>query len=452
MYQKEKTGQAKNINTPKLHKKVVQTAEMRKIMAFYRVSPCKNINGKVKISGSKNASLPILAASLLSEDICEIENVPHLSDTENMCELIRKTGANCTRDAFGKIIINAEKCRMTVAPSELVEKIRASFLIIAPLLIRCGRIKIPLPGGCRIGTRPIDLHLKGFASMGAKIKQGHGFVDIQCEKLSPGKIYLDFPSVGATENLMIAAAKIDGETLIENAATEPEISDLASFLCKMGAKINGAGTDTVLIKGNNSLHGAKHKIIPDRIEAGTFMTMAAICKSKLTLEDVICDHLKPVTAKIKEMGVCVSENKNSLTVFPCEKLKATDIKTLPYPGFPTDMQAQFMALMSVADGTGMVVETIFENRFMQVPELIRMGANIKIDGRCAIIDGAKKLSGAKVNATDLRAGAALVVAALAAKDDTEIGNIEFIERGYENFEQKLSQIGVNIKRTNGAAL
>ena len=415
-------------------------------MAYYTISPCKKISGSIKISGSKNSSLPILAASLLCDGKSVIENVPHLLDTENMCELLSKTGVKCLWLDNGSIEINAAKCHLPSTPLEEVSKLRASFLIIAPMLIRCGRIKIPLPGGCRIGARPIDLHLKGFSAMGAKIRQGHGYVDIICEKLSPAKIYLDFPSVGATENLMIAATGIMGETLIENAAAEPEISDLADFLCKMGAKIHGAGTDTIVIHGTDNLLPANHKVIPDRIEAGTFMTMAAVCKSSLTLENVVCDHLKPVTAKLKEMGVPIIEKENSIEILQYEKLKSTNIKTLPYPGFPTDMQAQFMSLMSVADGTGIVVETVFENRFMQVPELVRMGANIKIDGRCAIIDGTKKLSGAKVNATDLRAGASLVIAALAAKNDTEIGNIEYIERGYESFEKKLTEIGVDIKR------
>lgn len=415
-------------------------------MSYYKILPCEKLSGAVDISGSKNSALPILAASLLTDGISEISNVPNLSDTQNMCSLISYSGAVCTRTDNGSLLIDAKNFTMNSAPYELVNKLRASFLIIGPALLRNGRIKIPFPGGCNIGARPIDLHLKGFALMGAKIKKGNGYVDIKCEKLNPAKIYLDFPSVGATENLMIAASRIQGETIIENAASEPEISDLAEFLSKMGAKVNGAGTDTLIIKGKKTLKPAKHRIIPDRIEAGTFMTMAAICKSRLKLNNVICDHLKPVSAKLKEMGFSVNEHRDSIEIIPCERFKATDIKTLPFPGFPTDMQAQFMALMSVAEGSGIVVETIFENRFMQVPELIRMGADIKIDGRTAVVNGTKRLSGARVQASDLRAGAALAVAALKAQTETEIGNIEYIERGYENFEEKLRSIGVNITK------
>lgn len=415
-------------------------------MAYYSISPTNPISGNVKISGSKNASLPIMAATLLSEGSSTLHNVPLLSDTSNMCSLIKCTGAKCTPFSDNILTITPGVCNLKTAPLELVNRLRASFLIIGPVLARCGKIRIPLPGGCQIGARPIDLHLKGFASMGAKIKQGHGYVDLRCERLSGVRIYLDFPSVGATENIMTAACLADGETVIENAATEPEIVDLSGFLCAMGGEIYGAGSDTIRIIGKKELHPADYTIIPDRIEAGTFMTIAAICRSKLRLDNVVPNHLKPVTAKLNEMGLEINETENSIEIIPCEKFKSIDIKTLPYPGFPTDMQAQFMALMSVAEGTGVVVETVFENRFMQVPELIRMGAKIKIDGRTAVIDGIKRLSGAKVRATDLRAGAALVVAALASQGTTEISDIEHIERGYENFEQKLSALGVDIKR------
>lgn len=415
-------------------------------MAYYSISPTNPISGNVKISGSKNASLPIMAATLLSEGSSTLHNVPLLSDTSNMCSLIKCTGAKCTKLSDNILTITPGVCNLKTAPLENVNRLRASFLIIGPVLARSGRIRIPLPGGCQIGARPIDLHLKGFASMGAKIKQGHGYVDLRCERLSGVRIYLDFPSVGATENIMTAACLADGETVIENAATEPEIVDLSGFLCAMGGEIYGAGSDTIRIIGKKELHPADYTIIPDRIEAGTFMTIAAICRSKLRLDNVVPNHLKPVTAKLNEMGLEINETENSIEIIPCEKFKSIDIKTLPYPGFPTDMQAQFMALMSVAEGTGVVVETVFENRFMQVPELIRMGAKIKIDGRTAVIDGIKRLSGAKVRATDLRAGAALVVAALASQGTTEISDIEHIERGYENFEQKLSALGVDIKR------
>ncbi len=414
-------------------------------MAYYEISPCSNLKGEVKISGSKNSSLPIMAAALLSDGESELYNIPLLSDTENMIKILNSSGAKCQRQENGSLLINPSSVCKSPA-GELVSKIRASFLVIGPMLATGGKIRIPLPGGCRIGSRPIDLHLKGFSAMGAKIKQGHGYVELKCDKLHPANIYLDFPSVGATENIMMAAAKTQGTTVIENAANEPEIIDLANFLSKMGAEITGFGTDTIKIKGNRKLKPASHTVIPDRIEAGTFMTIAAMCKGSLKLKNVMCDHLKPVTAKLKEMGIPLTEHKNSIEILPFEKTKAVDIKTLPYPGFPTDMQAQFMSLMSIADGTGVVVETIFENRFMQVPELLRMGAKIKIDGRAAVIDGAKRLSGAEVRATDLRAGASLVIAALSAQGNTRIHDIEHIERGYENFEQKLSDIGVNITK------
>lgn len=415
-------------------------------MAYYTISPCDSISGSVKISGSKNASLPIIASTLLCEDTCILHNVPNLSDTRNMLDIIEYTGAKYSYITENDIMITPGNFCSKTAPLEIISRLRASFLIIGPILARCGKIRIPLPGGCQIGARPIDLHLKGFSAMGAKIRQGHGYVDLKCEKLFGTKIYLDFPSVGATENIMAAACLAEGETIIENAATEPEIVDLAGFLCSMGATIKGAGSDTIYITGKKELHSAEYKIIPDRIEAGTFMTIAAACHSNLSLTNVIPSHLKPVCAKLSEMGLSVIETDNTIEIKAKEKLKAVDIKTLPHPGFPTDMQAQFMALMSIADGTGVVIETVFENRFMQVPELIRMGAKIKIDGRTAIIDGIKRLSGARVRATDLRAGAALVVASLASQGASEISDIEHIERGYERFEEKLSSIGVNIKR------
>lgn len=415
-------------------------------MSHYIISPVSNLSGSVTISGSKNASLPILAASLLSEGASIIRNVPDLSDTRNMCALLKCSGADCVRMPNGDIEVTPTGSPLKSAPFELVSKLRASFLIIGPLLARYGKIKIPLPGGCQIGARPIDLHLKGFSTMGAKIKQGHGYVEIKCSRLEGAKIYLDFPSVGATENIMTAACLADGEVIIENAANEPEIIDLANFLRSMGAEISGDGTDTIIIKGKQNLHPCRFNVIPDRIEAGTFMVIAAACRGSLKLENAIASHLGPVIAKLKEMGFCINTDENSVEIFPCDKFKSVDIKTLPYPGFPTDMQSQFMSLMSIADGTGVVVETVFENRFMQVPELLRMGANIKIDGRTAVINGTRRLSGAQVRATDLRAGAALVIAALSAQGPSEISDIEHIERGYENFVEKLSSIGVNIKK------
>lgn len=417
-------------------------------MSQYIITPCNHLNGEVKISGSKNSSLPIMAAAMLSDGVSTLHDVPELSDTRHMCELIHKVGGTAERALDGSLQISFQKTRCKGAPYEIANKLRASVLIMGPLLARCGSVRVPLPGGCQIGTRPIDLHLKGFAAMGAKLKQGHGFVEAKCAQLTGTKIYLDFPSVGATENLLTAACLAKGETIIENAATEPEIVDLANFLSAMGAEIENAGSDTIRIIGKDHLSPCSHKIIPDRIEAGTFMTAAAVCKGEVLLKNVIPDHLGPITAKLQEMGVEVDAQEDRLKICSHDRFKAVDIKTMPYPGFPTDMQSQFMALMSLAEGTGVVVETIFENRFMQVPELCRMGAKIKIDGRSAVIDGSKKLSGAKVKAPDLRAGASLVIAALGASGETEISDIEHIERGYENFEQKLSSLGVNIQRKN----
>ncbi len=414
-------------------------------MSQYIISPASKLSGSVAISGSKNASLPIIAASLLADSPTVLHNIPNLSDTKNMCALLQSMGAKCTFEPNKTLRITPSNISKS-APFELVSKLRASFLIIGPILSKYGKIRIPLPGGCQIGTRPIDLHLKGFAALGAKIRQGHGFVELKADELIGTNIYLDFPSVGATENIMMGASLASGKTIIENAATEPEIVDLANFLISMGAEISGAGSDTIHIIGKKELNSTEYTIIPDRIEAGTFMAISAITKSRLKISDIIPSHLKPVSAKLCEMGFTIEEGNDHIELIPCEKFKAVDIKTLPYPGFPTDMQSQFMSLMSVADGTGVVIETVFENRFMQVPELIRMGAKIKIDGRTAVIDGAKKLSGAQVKATDLRAGAALVMAALCAQGSTEISDIEHIERGYENFEQKLSAIGADIKK------
>lgn len=416
-------------------------------MSQYLISPTHSLQGTVAVSGSKNASLPILAAGLLSEGASVYEGIPSLSDTHHMLELIDSLGGSTQILAPNTISVSlpADSRRKT-APLELVNRLRASFLVMGPMLARTGKIRIPLPGGCQIGARPIDLHLKGFSAMGAKIRQGHGFVEAKCDRLCGTPIYLDFPSVGATENLLLAACLAKGETVLENAAAEPEVADLAECLTKMGAEIEGAGSDTIVIRGKTALSPCRHRVIPDRIEAGTFLAMAAAARGNLTLTNVRPNHVKPVLAKLEEMGFDIEAGEDMLHITPCERFKAVDIKTLPYPGFPTDMQSQFMALMSIADGTGVVVETVFENRFMQVPELLRMGAKIKLDGRTAVVDGIKKLSGAQVKATDLRAGAALVIAALAAQGDTLISDIEHMERGYENFVEKLSALGVKISK------
>lgn len=413
-------------------------------MKKYIINGGVPLNGEVEINGSKNAALPILAATLLTEDCCKIFNVPNLLDISNMCGLLNCLGCRITakKDAYE---IYAGELQSDVMSYETVNKLRASFLVVGPLLARTGRVKISLPGGCQIGARPVDLHLKGFMAMGAKIEQGHGYVEAVCPKLKGAKIYLDFPSVGATENVIMAASLADGVTTIENAAAEPEIVNLADFINLMGGKVKGAGTDTVQIEGVGRLKGVNHRVIPDRIEAGTFAFAATATRGFVVIKNVITDHLKPVIAKLQECGICTEINEESLIIDASGRPKAADIKTMPYPGFPTDLQAPYVALMSGALGTSMVVETIFENRFMHVPELGRMGANIKVDGRTAVVEGADRLTGATVQATDLRAGAALVIAGLSASGETVIENVHHIERGYENFAERLSDLNASLK-------
>ena len=402
------------------------------------------LKGSVKISGAKNSVLPIIAASLLSSGEIVLDDIPTLEDVNVMIELIKHFGAICE--------FENEKLKIKVdikdveAPYDLVKKMRASFLVMGPILARLGHAKISMPGGCAIGSRPIDLHLKGFQTLGADITIGHGYVEARAKKLTGKKIYLDFPSVGATENIMMAAVFAEGVTIIENAAEEPEIVDLANFLNKMGANIKGAGTDTIRIEGVKELKGAEHTVIPDRIEAGTFMVAAAMTGGNVLIENVIVDHVRSIIAKLTECGIKITEEPKGLRVKGIKNYKAVDIKTLPYPGFPTDMQAQMMVMMTVAKGTSVIIETVFENRFMHVDELKRMGANIKIEGRSAVVTGVDHLTGAEVKATDLRAGAALVLAGLIAEGRTEINDIYHIDRGYVKMEEKLKNLGAIIYR------
>lgn len=404
------------------------------------------LQGTVRVSGAKNAVLPILAATLLSTEKCVLEEVPDLRDVDVICEVLSSLGADVKRLGRDKVEVIANTLDEVEAPYDLVRKMRASFLVMGPLLARMGKARISMPGGCAIGTRPIDLHLKGFKALGADVTLGYGFVEAKAEKLVGAKIYLDFPSVGATENIMMAAVLAKGQTVIENAAEEPEITDLANFLNKMGADIKGAGTDTIKINGVEKLKGAIHPVIPDRIEAGTYMIAAAITGGNVLVDNVVPDHLKPVIAKLKEANVDVIEEGNGIRVIGKNRPKSVDIKTMPYPGFPTDMQSQFMALMSVADGTSIIIETVFENRFMHVSELKRMSADIKIEGRSAIIEGKESLLGAPVKATDLRAGAALILSGLVADGTTEISNTYHIDRGYVDIEEKLKALGAIIYR------
>ncbi|MGM9581693.1 MAG: UDP-N-acetylglucosamine 1-carboxyvinyltransferase [Anaerovibrio sp.] len=411
----------------------------------------KALRGRVKISGAKNAVLPIIAATLLGQNVpSKLEEVPALDDVHTLSAVLEQLGVKAEFDADkNTLLVDSSQIASCEAPYDLVRKMRASFLIIGPLLARCGRAKISLPGGCAIGTRPIDLHLKGFEALGAKIDIGHGYIEaVAPEGLKGARIYLDFPSVGATENIMMAASMAEGTTIIENPAQEPEIIDLANYLNVMGARVRGAGTNVIKIEGVKSLTGKNYTIIPDRIEAGTYMVAAAMTKGDVYIENAISEHLKPVIAKLKEAGVTIEENIDGIRVVCDRRTKAVDIKTLPYPGFPTDMQAQFMALLTVSEGMGRVTETVFENRFMHVDELKRMGANIRIDGRTSLVEGVDRLQGCSVKATDLRAGAAMVLAGLVAEGETSIGYIHHIDRGYDNLVTKLVMLGADIRRVD----
>ncbi len=407
----------------------------------------KTLRGEVNVSSAKNSVLPILAATILSGGQCTLKNAPMLEDVYVLCDVLRSLYADVDIDSKSNIVtINTSRLNDSNVDHDLVRKMRASFLIMGAMIGRFGRFKISLPGGCNIGSRPIDLHLKGLSALGADITMGHGYVEATARKLIGKKIYLDFPSVGATENIMMAAVLAEGETIIENAAEEPEIVDLATFLRKMGADIQGEGTDTIIIKGVDALDGVSHTPIFDRIEAGTFMIAAAITRSKIKINNIDEECLKPVIAKLKEMGVTIECANDSLIVDGNNILKPIDIKTMPYPGFPTDMQSQMMSLLCTVKGTSLITETIFENRFMQVGELIRMGANIKIDGRCAVVEGVDLLTGAEIKATDLRAGAALVLAGLCARGETTVSDIFHIDRGYVSIEKKLRELGADIER------
>lgn len=420
-------------------------------MAKFLVQKSGPLHGEVEISGSKNAVLPILAAALLSEEDCVLEDVPDLKDVDIICSLLEALGASVHKDIENhKVKINSKNITSCVTPEELVKKMRASILVMGPLLARKGKATIQLPGGCAIGDRPVELHFKGLRALGANIDiSPEGTVTADCDKLIGTDIYLDFPSVGATENIVMAASLAQGTTLIENAAQEPEIVDLCNFLNKMGAKIKGAGTDRIKVEGVERFHGANHVVIPDRIEAGTFMIAAAITRGTILVKNMLQDHVKPIIAKLRECGVSIYEVDEGIIVKADEReLISTDIKTLPYPGFPTDMQSPFMSLLLTVEGRSAVIETVFENRYMHVKELKKMGAGISVEDRCAIIEGKANLKGAKVEATDLRAGAAVVLAGLVADGVTEVSEIYHIERGYENFAEKLTALGGIIKKVD----
>lgn len=409
----------------------------------------KPLQGTVRVSGAKNAVLPIIVASMLGTTQSTLTEIPKLADVHTVCDVIASLGVHIEHPERDTLVIDAHELTSTTAPYDLVRRMRASFLVMGPLLARKGRAQISLPGGCSIGARPIDLHLKAFEAMGAVINLENGDIEAKAPNgLKGAQIYLDFPSVGATENILMAASMAEGKTVLENAAEEPEIVDLATYLNSMGANIRGAGTNVIRIEGVKELHGANHAVIPDRIEAGTFMVGAAMTQGNVFVENAISEHLKPLISKLKEVGAEVQEEIDGIRVIGHAPLRPADIKTLPYPGFPTDMQAQFMALTTICQGTSVVTETVFENRFMHVDEFKRMGAKIRIEGRSAIVEGVPRLKGASVNATDLRAGAALVLAGLVADGETEVGYLYHIDRGYDNLVLKLQRLGADIVRVN----
>lgn len=410
------------------------------------------LKGTVKIEGAKNAVLPILAATLLAEEgTTTLKNVPILSDVITMNKVIQHLNVDVDFDTDkNEVVIDASRQLEIEAPYEYVSKMRASIVVMGPLLARNGHAKVAMPGGCAIGKRPIDLHLKGFQALGAEIIQKDGYIEAIADELKGNNIYLDFPSVGATQNIMMAAVKAKGTTIIDNVAREPEIVDLANILNKMGAKIYGAGTETMRIEGVDHLHAVNHAIVQDRIEAGTFMVAAAMTEGNVLIQDAISEHNRPLLSKLIEMGAKVIEEDDGVRIIGPKELKATDIKTMPHPGFPTDMQAQMTAIQVIANGTSVVTETVFENRFQHLDEMVRMNAHVKIDGNVAIIEGGHQLQGSLVYATDLRAAAALILAGLKATGRTRVRNLKYLDRGYYKFHEKLQKLGANVERVNSS--
>ncbi|MHC3377166.1 UDP-N-acetylglucosamine 1-carboxyvinyltransferase [Ligilactobacillus equi] len=408
------------------------------------------LEGTVEIEGAKNAVLPILAAAILpSEGRTTLTNVPILSDVYTMNNVIRFLNVEVGFDEANKTIeLDASGKLSYEAPFKYVSKMRASIVVLGPLLARLKHAKVAMPGGCAIGSRPVDLHLKGLEALGAEIEQHDGFIEAKTAGLKGANIYLDFPSVGATQNIMMAATLAEGETIIENAAREPEIVDLANILNKMGADVRGAGTETLKIRGVKQLHGVEHAVVQDRIEAGTFMVAAAVTQGNVLIKDAILEHNIPLISKMEEMGVQVLEEEAGLRVIGPEKLKPVAVKTLPHPGFPTDMQPQMSILQLCAEGASLLTETVFENRFMHLEEMRRMNANFKVEGNSVLLYGPAKLGGAEVAATDLRAAAALVIAGLVAKGITQVTHLEYLDRGYYNFHGKLAALGAQVKRVN----
>ena len=413
-------------------------------MSSYIIEGGQKLEGTVKISGSKNSSLPIIAATILNAGKTTLYNVPNIQDTQMMFKILETLGAKVEKKN-GKIKIDTSKIKKFEIPPDLMHKMRSSVILAGALIGRYNKAIFSYPGGCDIGSRPIDLHLKSFEKLGIEVNQNHGSIECKAEKIKGEKIDLDFPSVGATENAILASVLSEGTTIITNAAREPEIIDVQNFLNKMGAKVVGAGTDEIQIEGVKQLKDVSYNIMPDRIEAGSFLCFAAATKGNLILESVNATHITPIITKLEEADCKIITEKNKIQIVAPKKLKALDIKTMPYPGFPTDMQSVFAAMLTTARGTSIIVENIFENRYKYTQELNKMGAKITVEGKSAVIRGARKLYGAEVKATDLRGGAALVLAGLIAKGTTKIDNIDYILRGYENLEQKLSRLGAKIR-------
>lgn len=414
------------------------------------VSGGKQLAGSVHIEGAKNAVLPIIAATLLAQESSVVlTNVPKLSDVYMINELLRYLKAEVTFEGE-TVTVDATQTIGSEAPFEYVSQMRASMVVMGPMLARTGRARVALPGGCAIGSRPVDLHLKGFEAMGATVKIEDGYMEAAADKLVGANIYLDFPSVGATQNIMMAATMAEGTTTLENVAREPEIVDLANFLNQMGAKVVGAGTETIRIEGVKALHGATHSIIPDRIEAGTFMVAAAITQGNIFIDNAMPEHSVALIAKLREMGVEITSEKDGIRVIGPKVLKPIDVKTMPHPGFPTDMQSQMMVAQICAEGTSIMTETVFENRFMHVEEMRRMNADMKIEGRTVIMRGPNTLQGAEVSATDLRAAAALILTGLVSEGYTRVTHLEYLDRGYTDFHLKLKGLGATIERFDDA--
>ncbi len=419
-------------------------------MSRFVIAGGKSLEGEVEVSGAKNAVLPIMAASVMADSPCVLHNAPDLADVRTMAEILRGLGVKVERTGPKGQSLYVDPAGMDnwAVDEMLMRQVRSSIFLMGPLLAKVGKVRVSYPGGCDIGQRPIDLHLKGLRALGASLEESHGHITAEAGDWCGVDIHLDMPSVGATENIMMGATMAEGVTVIRNAAKEPEIVDLQGFLNAMGARVRGAGTDVIRVEGVKSLKGAEYLVMPDRIEVGTFMAAAAITAGEICITNAVAEHVQAVTSKLREVGTEVSILHKGILVKGSRRSRPTDLKTLPYPGFPTDMQPQMMALLSIAEGTSVISETIFESRFKQAEELGRMGAKIRTEGRTAIIKGVPRLSGALVEATDLRSGASLVLAGLCADGNTILSGIQKLDRGYENFETKLANLGADILRRN----